>query len=302
MKKTANFPASVWDGLTRFRTNRRTVKSPDYEDWDEMLAELLAIETSLVGLAADTVIWVAPWGVAATATGSMTNPYKTIAAALAATTSSKKVVCLHPGSYVLAAAVAIPGTLSGLKIIGIGGSEVTKVDQAADFNAFTYTPAQAALRVLTIQGIEVLQYAGKAGLAVDDTGHSVAGITINLNDVKLTMDTTGDSIDTVHAVAIPVILNMDDCVCTGLVDIDIIDAADRVNVKRSHLGTAGVTLSAGAVAAITTFEHSVLKNGSGMTSAAEQTINSIYCSCEDYSLVASADLSGATATENIVGS
>ena len=302
MIKTANFPASVWDGLTNFREDRRTNSAPDSEDWDEMTAELLAIATSLVGLAADTIVWVAPWGVAATATGSMTNPYKTITAALAATTSLKKTVCLHPGTYTLAAAVDIPGTLSGLKIIGIGGSEVTKVDQAADFNAFEYTPAQAALRVLTIQGIEVLQYAGKVGLAVDDTGHSVAGITVNLNDVKLTMDTTGDSIDTVHAVAIPVILNMVDCVCTGLVDIDIINAGDRVNVDRSDLGTAGVTLSAGAVAAATTFKHSVLKNGGDMTSAAEQSINSIYCSCEDYSLVASADLSGATATENIVGS
>jgi len=302
MIKIANFPSAVWDGLTNFRPSRRNVKSPDHEDWDEMLAEVLAIETSLVGLAADLGIWVAPWGVAATATGSITNPYRTIAAALAATTSAKKIVYLHPGSYVLAAAVDIPGTLSGIKIIGIGGSEVTKIDQAADFNAFEYTPAQAALRVLTIQGIEVLQYAGKVGLAVDDTGHSVAGITVNLNDVKLTMDTTGDSIDTVHAVAIPVILNVNDCVFTGLTDLDIINAGDRNNFKGSDLSAAGVTLTAGAVAAETNFERCLLKNGGDMTSAAEQTIRSIFSYCEDYALVASADLSGGTATEAIVGS
>jgi len=301
MKKTASFPASVWDGLTNFRTNRRVVRAPDYEDWDEMLAEVLAIETSLVGLAADTTIWVAPWGVAATATGSMTNPYATIAAALAATTATKKTVCLHPGTYTLAAAVAIPGTLSGIKIIGIGGSEVTKVDQAADFDAFTYTPAQAALRELTIQGIEVLQYAGKAGLAIDDTGQTVAGITINLNDVKLTMDATGDSLDTVHAVAVALILNMNDCVCTGLVDLDIINAGDRLFAKRCEL-TGGVTLSAGAVAAESTFEYCILKNGTSMTSAAAQTIRAIFCMADDYALAATGDLSGGTATEVIVGS
>jgi len=267
-----------------------------------MLAEVLALETAVYPSQADSVLWVAPHGVAATATGTITNPYLTLAAALAATTSSKKTICVLPGTYTLAAAVAIPGTLSGIKIIGVGGSSVTTIDQAADFDAFTYTPAQAALRELTIEGITVLQYAGKTGLSIDDTGQSVAGITVNLKDVKLTMDTTGDSLDTVHAVAVAQILNIEDCVFTGLADIDIVNAADRVTVLNSDVSAAGVTLSAGAVAAIATFKYCILKAANSMTSAAQQTINSIFCVDEAHTLAATTELSGGTATEVIVGS
>jgi len=295
----ASFPSSVWDGVTPQRASRKIEAAPDKDDWAEVLSEVISIETQLYPVAADSVIWVAPHG-KATATGSIINPYASIALAYAAVTADDTVICVMPGTYTHAAILAITGTYTGVKIIGVGGSAVTILDHTtADDAAITIIPAIATAFSVTIEGITILQYAAKIGIEIDDTGQSANAITVNLSDVKLTIDTSGDSLDLVHAVAIGVILNLENCVFTGLLDLDIINAADRLNADYCEL-TGGVTLTAGAVAAIASFRYCVLKDGSDMTSAAEQTINALYCTSTTIGLVATGDLSGGTATEVVL--
>lgn len=46
-KNVAQFPAAVWDGLAPNRTSRYDDRSPDSEDWDQMVAEVVAAQTAL---------------------------------------------------------------------------------------------------------------------------------------------------------------------------------------------------------------------------------------------------------------
>lgn len=45
----AQFPAAVWDASSAARSNDRTInREPEYEDWDQAVAEILAIESYLL--------------------------------------------------------------------------------------------------------------------------------------------------------------------------------------------------------------------------------------------------------------
>lgn len=44
---TSTFPASNWDGTSLNRFDRLVSKKPDYEDWDQATAEIIAIQTEL---------------------------------------------------------------------------------------------------------------------------------------------------------------------------------------------------------------------------------------------------------------
>jgi hypothetical protein len=47
-KNAANFPGSIWDSSSPGRTNDRSVdRAPVFEDWDQMVAEMLAVQTAL---------------------------------------------------------------------------------------------------------------------------------------------------------------------------------------------------------------------------------------------------------------
>jgi len=290
--KTASFPTAPWDGLTNFRPARRTDRAPDSEDWDEMLAEVVALETSLYPMTSDAVLWVAPWGTA-TATGTLTNPYASIALALAAVTADNTKICVLPGTYTHAAELAITGTYTGIKIVGVGGSSVTILNHTtSDDQAISITPAIATAFEITIEGITVLQYAAKIGLLIDDTGQTVAGITVNLKDVKLTMDTSGDSLALVHAVAIGVVLNIDDCVFTGLCDLDVGSTSD---VYTWNGGTMKVidTSVTDFVMAINLF-YTVLTSFTG--GHASQVVSALHCTADDLTMFVAADVGTQTGT------
>jgi hypothetical protein len=47
---TANFPTEIWDGSTPNRTSRMQDSAPDYEDYDQVVAELIATQTLVFGL------------------------------------------------------------------------------------------------------------------------------------------------------------------------------------------------------------------------------------------------------------
>ena len=225
--RTANFPTTPWNVATAHRAGQAAHRAPDASDWDDLMAEVRAIGTHLYPIAsADSVIWVAPHG-KTTASGSLINPYATLALALAAVDADNTTICLMPGTYTHAAELEIVGTYTGIKIVGIGGSDATIIDHpTADDQAISITPAVATAFAVSIQGITILQYAAKIGILIDDTGQTVNTITVNLKDVKLTLDTSGDSLALTHGVDIGVILNIEDCNFDGLCDLDVASTSD----------------------------------------------------------------------------
>lgn len=60
-QNASNYPTTVWDGLSVHRNSRNIDAGPDYEDWDQVTAEVLAVQdyarngqSSEVGAAAGT--------------------------------------------------------------------------------------------------------------------------------------------------------------------------------------------------------------------------------------------------------
>lgn len=241
----AQFPTTVFDGVSESRPTGKEYVAPGANDWQQIVNEMIAVQEAVRPAYDDLTIWVNPNGVAANATGSITNPYATLTAALAAVSATKTVVCLLPGTYALSAIQVLPVTVDGLKIIGIGDVIITggNVNQA-----FSLTPgAQGAAFTITIQNVTINQYAAKKGLYIDDTAIDGA-VTVNLIDCTFTMDTTGSSIDLLHAEAQAVTINSTNCTFTGPVTLDAINAGDVFEFTRCDLA-GGLVTDTGAVAA-----------------------------------------------------
>lgn len=45
--KVAQYPGQVWDGLSTVRNDRTINRVPDYPDWDQAVAEVIALQTQL---------------------------------------------------------------------------------------------------------------------------------------------------------------------------------------------------------------------------------------------------------------
>jgi len=295
----ASFPSAVWDTVTQRRQTQHDYVEPGAAEYAEIMSEILAIETSLVSLAADSIIWVAPHGVAATATGSITNPYKTLAAAFAAITASKKTVVLMPGTYVLTAVQALPVAQDGVKIIGLGGSKAVMVSGGNFDQALSLTPgAQGAAFTITLQGITVDQYAAKKGLYIDDTAIDGA-VTLNLKDVIFTQDSSGVPIDLLHAVNQTVTINADHCdFGLGAVTVDCINTSDSFNFNYCNL-PGGLISDAGAVAAAFVFKFCTIKASGVSGGHSSQTIVALYCVATDNTLAETGEFAGSH-TETLV--
>jgi hypothetical protein len=295
----ASFPSAVWDTVTQRRASQNDYVDPGPAEYAEVMSEILAIETSLVSLAADKVIWVAPNGVAATATGSLTNPYPTLALAFAAITATKTIVALMPGTYTLTAAQALPIAQDGVKIIGVGGSKVVTIAGGDADYALGLTPgAQGAAFTITLQGITVNQYAAKKGLYIDDTAIDGA-VTLNLKDVAFVQDTSGVPVDLLHAVNQTVTINADHCdFGAGAVTLDCINASDAFNFDYCDL-TGGLVTDTGAVAAALVFKFCTIK-ASGVTGGhSSQTVVALYCIASDNTLAETGEFAGSH-TETLV--
>jgi hypothetical protein len=253
----------------------------------------------LIALASDLVIWVGPHGVAATATGSLTNPYPTLALAFAAISATKKVVALLPGTYTLTAIQALPIAQDDVKIIGVGGSKVTFIAGGDANQALSLTPgAQGAAFTITLQGITVNQYAAKKGLYIDDTAIDGA-VTINLKDVVFVQDTSGVPIDLLHAVDQAVTINSDHCnFGNGAITLDCINSSDAFNFDYCNL-PGGLVSDAGAVTAAFVFKYCNIKSAGVSGGHANQTIVALYCMASDDTLAETGEFAGSH-TETLV--
>jgi hypothetical protein len=228
----------------------------------------------------------------------MTNPYATIAAGLAAISATKKIVALLPGVYTLAGVTALPVAQTGVKIIGLGGSNAVTINAITGDQAFSLTPgAQGAAFTITLEGITLNQFAAKKGLYIDDTGID-GSVSVGLIDVIFVMDTTGSSIDLLHAVDQTVAIVADRCVFTGPITLDCINASDAFTFVHSTL-SGGVVSDAGAVAAAFVFKYSILK-ASGMSGGhSSQTIISLGCFATDNTAVETGEFAGSH-TETLI--
>ena len=291
----AQFPSSVFDGLSESRVEKDSWTSPGPNDWNQLVNEVIAIETAIRPCYDDTMIWVAPWGVAANATGSLTNPYKTLASAFAAITASKKTVLVLPGTYTLTAIQALPVTQSGVKIIGLGYVNIV----GANANqALSLTPgAQGAAFTINLENLNIAQYAAKKGLYIDDTAIDGA-VTVNIKNCNFTMDTSGSSIDLLHAVDQTVTLNISDSVLTGPVTVDCINASDAFNFTRSNLA-GGLASDTGAVTAAFKFQFCEILASGVSGGHANQTVTALYCTASDGTLAETGEFAGSH-TETLI--
>jgi hypothetical protein len=296
---TASFPSSIWNALTERRVDSSTYVELGPSGTLEVLSEIVAIETNLVALSSDLVIWVGPHGVAATATGSLTNPYPTLALAFAAISATKKIVALLPGTYTLTAIQALPVAQDDVKIIGIGGSKSVIIAGGDANQALSLTPgAQGAAFTITLQGLTVNQYAAKKGLYIDDTAIDGA-VTINLKDVVFVQDTSGVPIDLLHAVNQTIIINSDHCnFGAGAVTVDCINASDEFNFDYCNL-PGGLVSDAGAVAAAFVFKYCNIKSAGVSGGHSSQTIISLYSMASDNTLVETGEFAGSH-TESLI--
>lgn len=295
---TASFPTSVWDTLTQNRVDKHAYTAPMAAEYMEVLSEIVAIEKHVRPTKDDSVIWVAPHGVAANATGSIVNPYATLAAAFAAITASKLTVCLMPGTYTLAAVQALPIAQDGVKIIGVGGSSVTTISGAdADYALGLAPAAQGAAFTITLEGITVDAFAAKIGLYVDDTSIDGA-VTINLKDVHMTMDTSGDSIDVLHAEAQALVLNVEDCTFTGSLELDCVNAGDVYTFTRCNLA-AGLVTDATDIAASLFFYYCEILSAGVTGGHSTQVITALYCTSSDGTLAETGEFAGSQ-TETLI--
>lgn len=295
----AQFPAAIFDGTSERRPTGKEFAEPEANDWQQIVNEMIAVQKGVRVPYDDLAIWVAPHGVAANATGSITNPYATLAAAFAAISATKTIVMLMPGTYTLAAVQALPVAQDGVKIIGVGGSKaVTIAGGDADY-ALGLTPgAQGAAFTITLKGVTINQYAAKKGLYIDDTAIDGA-VTINLEDVVFVQDTSGVPIDLLHAVNQTVTINADHCnTGAGAVTLDCINASDAFNFNYCNLA-GGLVSDTGAVAAAFVFQFCEIKSAGVSGGHSSQTVVALYCTASDGTLAETGEFAGSH-TETLI--
>jgi hypothetical protein len=282
----AQFPASIFDGKSESRPTGFEYVGPEANDWLQILNEIIAIQKAIRPAYDDLTIWVSPTGVAATATGSITNPYPTIASALAAASAARKNICLMPGTYIMTSSTTI--TKNNIKIIGLSPSNT--IIAGGDVNqVFSILPgAIGAPFVINFENLTIVQSASTdTGLHISDADTDDT-MTVNLINCTFTMDNSGPSVNVLHTVNQAFTLNITGGTYVGGVTVDCINASDNFNFTNAVLGD--IVSDAGAVAASFLFKYCTINGVSGGHS--NQTIESLYCLASDNTLASTGLFTG----------
>ena len=136
-------------------------------------------------------IWVSKGGNDTTGDGTRHKPFLTITAALAAVTSSIKMIMVMPGSYAEATGVTWP-LISGVQLIGVGNRWETGISAGAGDQVINIAPGvQASTFEATIQNIQIdHDETGQDGLVLT---HTSVGKKLNIYLGNVGMD--GDGAD-----------------------------------------------------------------------------------------------------------
>ncbi len=158
-----NFPTEVWDGTSESRDNRLIDRSPDYFDWDQLVAELIATQQAIVGIP-----------VSGQTTYSLASSQMTLPG---------QAVCFSGSQLVLAKADASETSyVAGVVFIGgmipfyITSGKLLLPDWMNSTGASTLTPGaiyylhpNAAGRLITLPPTTEGQYLTKVGQAQSET-------------------------------------------------------------------------------------------------------------------------------------
>jgi predicted RecA/RadA family phage recombinase len=200
------------------------------------------INTSDAAITPDlTNIYVSPNGDDTEGDGSFARPYKTLAIAIAAITTTRKTVVMFPGEYTHTTDTDI--TVNGTKIIGMGGVSVT-ASGVTTYGLKTVFGATSGTKEFTLENLS-WDSGAKVGLQLQNTGATakINGYIKNC-DFSAT-NATYSSIDVDHAVTGQAIrLYVDGCTTEGKIDWVVNDNGDRLRFTRGNM-RGGLVTSAG---------------------------------------------------------
>ena len=289
------YPGAVWDGKTNFRSNRNVDSAPDAEDWTEVLAEVRAIEETLLASPNNVIIWVGQHD-RGVGTGSITNPMTSVSEAAKLLTPTKRIIVLLPGEYDLGETIVLPDLPiadSSIRLIGLCGSSATIINASDADEAIQILPLDgtAEQHNIAIEGITLNQYPGKIGIKIIDA-LDASTTKLTLKDVKLNMDTSGASFFQNTTYGAGCQLEMIHSDATGLIDFAF--TTNLCNNSFLHCNLLGGVSSATDSHTIEfLFRDSVIKAGGVSGGFATQTIIAINCFTDANEAVSESDFVGA---------
>lgn len=227
--------------------------------------------------------------------------YTSLAAALAAVTSSNNKIMLMPGSYTLTASLTMPA--HDCALIGLGGK------RAVDINAAAAVTPLINIAPDTLSGTATYSF---DGLFIDNGETSQVGIQVDNADagkkIIVTVDNCefsdgGNAIDVDHDGGSDAVrLYCEGCYVEGAINFDVGDGGDRIRCLRCQLIGGLVTGTDATTCEILLENCRVLHEGVTGGDGA-QTVNAVACVSDDdagtYAALDTDDLAGSH-TENII--
>jgi hypothetical protein len=227
-------------------------------------------------LANDTNIWVSPNGNDEVNNGYFESPFRTIEAAVAAVTTSRKTIVLLPGEYTMTTATDI--TVNGTKIIGLGGVSVDAT--ACLVYVFkTVFGAASVTKEFTLENVDI-DHGHISGIAITNTS-GTAKVNVYLNNVEFgASDVAHQSLDIDNVLtgqAIRVYANS--CTFEGPVNMVTKNNGDRLRFNDCKL-QGGLVTDTGAYTLEILLKNSIILHQGVTGGATQQTIYALYCMSE----------------------
>lgn len=288
----AMYPNSIWDTLTQERDDRHDFIEPGPKEYLQILAEIEALEIDLIPTAEEEVIWVSPNG-RPTGTGSIINPFSTLAAAFAAITSTKKTVMVRPGNY-SGARIYLPVNQDDIKVIGLGGSSVCSITAPNTGHTVQLSPGtQGATFTFTFEGFTINPPGSRDGLNINLVNQDAVVVT-KLKDIKI--DGNGTDLAVLHEANYGHQIFIEDC-DFGTIDINIKSASDQITLRRTRCHESFAT-SADNIAMDINFDSCIFTDSGIYGGHSAQTIKAVYCKV-DGELMEAADFTDGGADHTI---
>jgi predicted RecA/RadA family phage recombinase len=219
-----------------------------------------------------SIIVVSTKGNDTTGNGSWGAPLKTLTAALALASTTRKTIYMLPGDYAEAAAITWPN-VNGIQVIGLDDcgnvviSEATAATAVVTINpTFTSATFEAFLENVCIE------HTAQVGIEIDNANMGNRKLLIHLKGVSTSQTSTGDSINVTHTTAGQAIrIYAEGCdEIEGLIDIVVANADDRFRFKGCVL-IGGLTCTGAVAGEVSLLQTIVLTSGLTLDAAQVQT-------------------------------
>ncbi len=170
-----------------------------------------------------------------TATGSFTNPYTTLAAAVAALTVLRPNILLMPGVHNVTSEILLPTTY-GCNISGVAGDkEMAEIQAPASVAAgiFQIVPVAPASTVVYRFNNLYIEHGDQIGIQIDNT-NAAKKIILSMGNVEFGGDEV--AIDADHAGASDAIrIYVNESTIEGKINFDVGNNDDRISFRNSTL-------------------------------------------------------------------